>query len=148
MDISKKNEPENVKPVIISIVKKSVRDIKTALKLQGDEFENFESPVAYYEKQIKKNKWPLGCIKCNKLLTNLGIFNIHMTNHWFDEKNCPVCDIEIDRDIFSFKQHLKIHTNLKPFMCNVCKESFGLKSDMIKHMTSHIMSNSMKSIIN
>ena len=98
---------------------------------------NNTTPVADYEAQIKNDIWPLDCIKCNSLLGNLENFNIHMNDHWSDDKCCPVCGLLINSKRFNFKQHLKIHTGEKPFTCNICNRSFRQKAHMVKHVTTH-----------
>jgi len=96
-----------------------------------------QTPVGDYENQIKNDIWPLDCIKCNSLLGNLDNFNLHMNDHWSDDKCCPVCGLLINSKRFNFKQHLKIHTGEKPFTCNVCNRSFRQKAHMVKHVTTH-----------
>lgn len=96
-----------------------------------------QTPVADYENQIKNDIWPLDCIKCNSLLGNLDNFNLHMNDHWSDDKCCPVCGLLINSKRFNFKQHLKIHTGEKPFTCNICNRSFRQKAHMVKHVTTH-----------
>ena len=95
------------------------------------------TPVADYENQIKNDIWPLDCIKCNSLIGNLDNFNLHMNDHWSDDKCCPVCGLLINSKRFNFKQHLKIHTGEKPFTCNICNRSFRQKAHMVKHVTTH-----------
>merc|ERR1712193_580374 len=96
-----------------------------------------QTPVADYEAQIKNDIWPLDCIKCNSLLGNLDNFNLHMNDHWSDDKCCPVCGLLINSKRFNFKQHLKIHTGEKPFVCQVCSRAFRQKAHMVKHVTTH-----------
>lgn len=96
-----------------------------------------QTPVADYENQIKNDIWPLDCIKCNSLIGNLDNFNLHMNDHWSDDKCCPVCGLLINSKRFNFKQHLKIHTGEKPFTCNICNRSFRQKAHMVKHVTTH-----------
>ncbi len=93
--------------------------------------------VSDYENQIHNDQWPLDCIKCSVLIGNLDNFNIHMNDHWSDDKCCPVCGLLINSKRFNFKQHLKIHTGEKPFVCQVCSRSFRQKAHMVKHLTTH-----------
>lgn len=95
------------------------------------------SQVNEYETQIKNDFWPLDCIKCNTLLGNLDNFNMHMNDHWSEDKCCPVCGLLINSKRFNFKQHLKIHTGEKPFTCPTCNRSFRQKAHMVKHVTTH-----------
>ena len=93
--------------------------------------------VTAYESQIQDDIWPLDCIKCNMLLGNLDNFNLHMNDHWSEDKCCPVCGLLINSKRFNFKQHLKIHTGEKPFVCAICNRSFRQKAHMVKHVTTH-----------
>jgi len=93
--------------------------------------------VSEYENQIQNDLWPIDCIKCTSVLTNLDNFNIHMNDHWSDDKCCPVCGLLINSKRFNFKQHLKIHTGEKPFVCQVCSRAFRQKAHMVKHVTTH-----------
>merc|ERR1711892_1285307 len=43
---------------------------------------NNNTAVSEYENQIQNDLWPLDCIKCHSVLTNLDNFNIHMNDHW------------------------------------------------------------------
>ena len=87
--------------------------------------------VSEYENQIQNDLWPIECIKCTSVLTNLDNFNIHMNDHWSDDKCCPVCGLLINSKRFNFKQHLKIHTGEKPFVCQVCSRAFRQKAHMV-----------------
>jgi len=98
---------------------------------------NNNTAVSEYENQIQNDLWPLDCIKCHSVLTNLDNFNIHMNDHWSDDKCCPVCGLLINSKRFNFKQHLKIHTGEKPFVCQVCNRAFRQKAHMVKHVTTH-----------
>jgi hypothetical protein len=93
--------------------------------------------VSEYENQIQNDLWPIDCIKCTSVLTNLDNFNMHMNDHWSDDKCCPVCGLLINSKRFNFKQHLKIHTGEKPFVCQVCSRAFRQKAHMVKHVTTH-----------
>ena len=49
-----------------------------------------------------------------------------------DDKCCPVCGLLINSKRFNFKQHLKIHTGEKPFVCQVCSRAFRQKAHMVR----------------
>ena len=93
--------------------------------------------VSDYEVKIQNDHWPIQCIKCNIVTGDLENFNLHMNDHWSEDKCCPVCGLLINSKRFNFKQHLKIHTGEKPFVCNICNRSFRQKAHMVKHVTTH-----------
>lgn len=59
-----------------------------------------------------------------------GFFNFFMIGR-SDDKCCPVCGLLINSKRFNFKQHLKIHTGEKPFVCQVCSRAFRQKAHMV-----------------
>lgn len=93
--------------------------------------------VQAYETQLQDELWPVECIKCTAMIGSLESFNKHMNDHWSDDKCCPVCGLLINSKRFNFKQHLKIHTGEKPFVCKICQRSFRQKAHMVKHVTTH-----------
>jgi len=103
----------------------------------GNNNNNNNTAVSEYENQIQNDLWPVDCIKCHTVLSSLDNFNIHMNDHWSDDKCCPVCGLLINSKRFNFKQHLKIHTGEKPFVCQVCSRAFRQKAHMVKHVTTH-----------
>ena len=119
---------------------------------KSDSGSSSNTAVSEYENQIQNDLWPIDCIKCNSTLTSLDNFNIHMNDHWWvsanlhstifsvlkyfsllrsDDKCCPVCGLLINSKRFNFKQHLKIHTGEKPFVCQVCNRAFRQKAHMV-----------------
>ena len=93
--------------------------------------------ISEHENEVQNDHWPVDCIKCNLSLDTLENFNQHMNDHWSDDKCCPVCGLLINSKRFNFKQHLKIHTGEKPFVCKICARSFRQKAHMVKHITTH-----------
>lgn len=127
-------KPNGVSPKPNNSAKKQKSKSMSPQKNVSDE-EN--AAVSAYESQIQEDIWPLDCIKCNMLIGNLDNFNLHMNDHWSEDKCCPVCGLLINSKRFNFKQHLKIHTGEKPFVCAICRRSFRQKAHMVKHVTTH-----------
>jgi len=119
------------------LAKAAMASSKAALSPTKSESGASNTAVSEYENQIQNDMWPIDCIKCNAVLTSLDNFNIHMNDHWSDDKCCPVCGLLINSKRFNFKQHLKIHTGEKPFVCQVCNRAFRQKAHMVKHVTTH-----------
>ena len=95
------------------------------------------SVIQGYENSIQSDEWPKQCIKCVVRCDNLDQFNMHMNDHWSEDKCCPVCGLLINSKRFNFKQHLKIHTGEKPFCCKICGRAFRQKAHMVKHISIH-----------
>ena len=93
--------------------------------------------ISEHENEVQNDNWPVDCIKCGLSLDTLENFNQHMNDHWSGDKCCPVCGLLINSKRFNFKQHLKIHTGEKPFVCKICSRSFRQKAHMVKHITTH-----------
>ena len=89
------------------------------------------------ENEVPNDNWPVDCNKCNLSLDSLENFNQHMNDHWSEDKCCPVCGILINSTRSNFKQHLKTHTSVKPFVCEFCKKSFRKKDSMEEHRRIH-----------
>ena len=95
------------------------------------------SIIQGYENSIQSDVWPMQCIKCVLTVNSLEAFNMHMNDHWSEDKCCPVCGLLINSKRFNFKQHLKIHTGEKPFVCKICNRAFRQKAHMVKHISIH-----------
>jgi len=131
------NPEEGTKLSLDSFTKSMVTNTNKSMSPIKSDAANNNSAVSDYENQIQNDMWPLDCIKCTSHLGNLDNFNIHMNDHWSDDKCCPVCGLLINSKRFNFKQHLKIHTGEKPFVCHVCSRAFRQKAHMVKHVTTH-----------
>merc|ERR1719450_327901 len=70
----------------------------------GDSTTN--TAVSEYENQIQNDLWPIDCIKCTSVLTNLDNFNVHMNDHRSDDKCCPVCVSESKKKLLEVSAHL------------------------------------------
>ncbi|KAM4552716.1 uncharacterized protein PAE49_016103 [Odontesthes bonariensis] len=49
---------------------------------------------------------------------------------------CDVCG-KVFRDKYVMKEHLKIHTGVKPYACETCGKCFTRKSNLLPHMRIH-----------
>ncbi|XP_023333916.1 putative uncharacterized zinc finger protein 814 [Eurytemora carolleeae] len=126
----------NQSKLTLEHLSKAAMSIKSQISPTKSDSAN-TTAVSEYEHQIQNDLWPIDCIKCTALLPNLENFNIHMNDHWSDDKCCPVCGLLINSKRFNFKQHLKIHTGEKPFVCQICSRAFRQKAHMVKHVTTH-----------
>jgi uncharacterized Zn-finger protein len=128
-----KRSSSPLKPMGMSPLKKH----KKSMSPNKSSIQEDNVAVQAYETQLQDELWPVECIKCTAVVSGLESFNKHMNDHWSDDKCCPVCGLLINSKRFNFKQHLKIHTGEKPFVCNICNRSFRQKAHMVKHVTTH-----------
>ena len=49
------------------------------------------------------------------------------------EKTCHFCGREFDRP-FNLKQHMLVHTGVKPFLCTLCGQTFTRKGNLKAHI--------------
>ena len=72
------------------------------------------------------------------VFVNLSDLKYHMRIHTNEKPyECDVCD-EAFRDSSTLKRHVRIHTNEKPYECDVCERSFRhLDSFERSHAYSH-----------
>ena len=118
----RRNQSDNLES-ISAVIPEKARKLSEDLGLNAAQ----STVVSEYENNVQNDRYPVDCIKCNVSLDNLELFNIHMNDHWSDDKCCPVCGLLINSKRFNFKQHLKIHTGEKPFSCKICSRSFRQK---------------------
>ena len=48
-------------------------------------------------------------------------------------KSCHLCDKQF-RDVWFLKQHMRIHTGSKPFLCLICGRRSNRKSNLTQHI--------------
>ena len=95
--------------------------------------------ISSYENEIKKDNWPIRCIKCDQQLNNLKDLSKHMIGHCVTDKSCPMCHrsfkVKPNNQVFTY--HIMTHTGEKPFACNICPSSFIQKGNLNQHMKTH-----------
>jgi len=126
----------------------NITSTKKNIKVENLNCISNNATVSEYENQVQAEIWPVNCIKCKIMLQDLENFNLHMNDHWSEDKCCPVCGLLINSKRFNFKQHLKIHTGEKPFVCRICSRAFRQKAHMVKHVTTHKIDLNTKNIKN
>ena len=94
--------------------------------------------------RVHTNDRPYHCPykdKCNKAFKTKSQLRDHILKHTQIKKFiCPVCKACFSRKI-RLKIHLMIHRGEKPFECNVCKKKFREKSNYNFHMKKHTPKN-------
>ncbi len=52
------------------------------------------------------------------------------------EYKCKLCNYKTP-NLYSFTQHMRVHTGEKPFICPICKKPFAQSSSLRKHKVTH-----------
>lgn len=115
------------KSVIHGIIRPNsdVQDI-TNQKITVQEKNNI-NPVEVEETPAKK-KCPLCKKKVKKLCLHLA--KAHLTH---GDRSCPICK-KVFRKKVQLRYHLVIHTDEKPFQCELCPQAFKFGSSLMRHM--------------
>lgn len=77
------------------------------------------------------------CDICKNKFRQLTTLRNHMKIHT-DERpyKCKHCE-KAFRQISTLTNHVKIHTGEKPFKCNICSKDFRQQSTLINHIKTH-----------
>ncbi|XP_068233025.1 zinc finger and SCAN domain-containing protein 2-like [Palaemon carinicauda] len=77
------------------------------------------------------------CKICDKMFADRNFYRKHMQQCHSEKHKCPICCRTYSR-VSSLKVHMKVlHTNEKPYLCDICGQSFGWAGALSKHMGSH-----------
>ncbi|XP_037949884.1 gastrula zinc finger protein XlCGF26.1-like isoform X1 [Teleopsis dalmanni] len=88
------------------------------------------------------------CHVCKNKFRQLTTLRNHMKIHT-DERpyKCKHCE-KAFRQISTLTNHVKIHTGEKPFTCNICAKDFRQQSTLINHIKTHKESSTPTSLLN
>ncbi|XP_058063175.1 gastrula zinc finger protein XlCGF8.2DB-like [Anopheles bellator] len=79
---------------------------------------------------------PFICKVCSKAFHSASVLCIHKTIHNKDQHNCPHCSSEFALQ-YQLKNHIRTHTDEKPFTCKVCSKEFHSAVNLYSHMKIH-----------
>ncbi|XP_061387483.1 zinc finger protein 135 isoform X2 [Musca vetustissima] len=96
-----------------------------------------EMPEEMPEPQIDDPRKKKQCHICKNKFRQLTTLRNHMKIHT-DERpyKCKHCE-KAFRQISTLTNHVKIHTGEKPFKCNICSKDFRQQSTLINHIKTH-----------
>lgn len=106
----------------------------------SEDFHTYASGVAKNKTGRRSQKSSSGtydCSVCGKSYRTLKGMTLHRQQHWGDLTYCHTCEKTFST-VRSLKVHQdSIHAGLKPFVCDVCKRSFGKRCDLRMHKLTH-----------
>ena len=73
------------------------------------------------------------CEKCNKQYFNKGDLVKHEKTHTKKKWTCRMCDYE-NKDERNLKAHMRKHSNLKPYICELCLKLFKYHTQLTRHL--------------
>ncbi|XP_066982337.1 uncharacterized protein [Macrobrachium rosenbergii] len=77
------------------------------------------------------------CKVCDKMIADRNIYRNHIKQCRSEKHKCLICCRTYAR-MSSLKVHMKVvHTNEKPYLCDICGQTFGWAGALNKHMASH-----------
>jgi len=72
------------------------------------------------------------CNVCNKAFKNGHGLSQHYSKAHGISTKCSYCDKECDGKQ-KLKEHLRVHTNERPYHCNICDKAFKMKQHLQNH---------------
>jgi len=88
------------------------------------------------ENHIKKHKgeFPCLCDICGKGFTYISHMKSHknLVHNRFFKYQCTICNVKL-KAWQNARKHILIHSDIKPYHCSFCKESFSYQSEIDNH---------------
>jgi uncharacterized Zn-finger protein len=96
-----------------------------------------DEPYEYKSKKVKKGrKWK--CRRCDLEFKGFEDYQEHRLSdeHENFRQTCPICKKSFMHS--SFRNHMKLHGQEKPYMCDFCGKKFRMLGQFNRHRATHI----------
>ncbi|CAH0401657.1 unnamed protein product [Chilo suppressalis] len=96
-----------------------------------------DEPYEYKNKKVKKErKWR--CRRCDLDFKGFEDYQAHRLSdeHENFRQTCPICNKSFMHS--SFRNHMKLHGQEKPYMCDFCGKKFRMQGQFSRHRATHI----------
>lgn len=136
-------------PTICSICGKSIRDIKTHLRIFHSDERPFKCDYcsATFKQKVHRDthirqhtgEKPFMCHACGRSYHAQSVLKSHMNRYHYHLKphKCDQCGNSY-RQLYELRDHINLHhLNQKLYPCQVCDRRFGTRKHLHQHMLSH-----------
>lgn len=137
-ELERQKAPTNQK--LVSKQKSNHLNIQTPLicEICSKNFKSHPSLQTHYLSHTR-----ITCPYCQKSLKNNSFYKTHLKTHTgtlkrsFKTLHCIQCSYTT-KNLPNLQSHInKNHLNIRPYICDVCKNSFYSKSNLIEHLQIH-----------
>ena len=94
-----------------------------------------------HRKRHDRNRQPMVCHLCGKILCSLETYQIHMRMHKAKEEGvkilCKVCGKSFPVKA-SLKSHMRFHSKARPHICETCGKGFKTQYHLYRHALIHV----------